>query len=305
MGYFSKERREYRSLLKAIRARDMDMLKALIARGAPLSPPDDAARKASPPVLQAVQSDFIDAIPVLVAAGANVNERSVESWSHPLFYAAANNNKPAVTALLDLGADTEYRGYSGKTPLFEALSYSYDSIITHLVERGANINTQQEDGQTPLHYAARYGQSGRVRMLLALGADPNITDKHMNTAADVAEKDYPKVAEMIREMMQPKAAPPEAPQPGWQIVAQDEVARVIEKRGIGYRVTETFNFSARLYTHITQNMATGAESQSVKHFDELGGSDIVGVAEAALKSLGGNPGDVKRKPVLPQPGAVA
>jgi hypothetical protein len=55
----------------------------------------------------------------------------------------------------------------------------------------------------------------------------------------------------------------------WCISMPGEVAHVIEKNALGYRITETFNFQTRVYTQIARNIETNAESQVMRMFDEF------------------------------------
>ena len=92
----------------------------------------------------------------------------------------------------------------------------------------------------------------------------------MNTAADTADKhNYPRLGDLIRGKPRVENKPAPEKSNGWTKTAVDEIARVTEKKSIGYRLTEIFNFKTAMYTHIAANMATGAESQSMRSFDEF------------------------------------
>lgn len=298
MGYFSRDRRLYRSLVSAIKKQDLEGMKKLVSEGAALEKPA-GERSGGSPLFEAAGVGFVEGIRFLIQKGALPDVR--DDGRTPLQQAVYHKHKEAIRALVAAGADINAPMYSKRTVLHEAQEhYNYD-LFPFLLEQGANINAQKDDGQTVLHIAAKGGRSEHVTLFLDHGADATVTDRHMNTAADVAQKDYPKIAELIRS----RAAPQKPPEPaaGWQLTAPDEVARVTEKKGIGYRVTEIFNFNARLYTHIAQNMATGAESQTVKGFADLDDGSILVAARAALAQLGGRlPENKKRLPARGQGG---
>jgi hypothetical protein len=162
--------------------------------------------------------------------------------------------------------------------------------------------------------AAQWGRGDIVKMLLDKGADPKAADNRMNTPADMARSSYYRVADLINEWekkLDRKKAPP-APEPvksatvvGWRLTAKDEVSNVAEKPEIGYRLTEIFNFGSGIYTRIARNMSTGAESQSLRFFDEFADRTSIERAKLALTRLGGEMPEAARgidKPSLnPRP----
>jgi hypothetical protein len=172
-----------------------------------------------------------------------------------------------------------------------------------LVDGGAQVNARQTDNNwTALHFAARNGRGNVVTYLLEKGADREAADERMNTPADLAASKYPKLADLIHG---PKPAEqPKEPESvvGWRLSAPDEVSNVTEKPDIGYRLTEIFNFGAGTYTRIAQNMKTGAESQTLRFFDEFTNRASIEIAREALTRLGGKAPE-SRKPVFPAPGA--
>jgi ankyrin repeat protein len=69
----------------------------------------------------------------------------------PLLYAARQDNIPAVTALLDGGANiNEVSGSEHTTPLVLAIMNGHYDLAKMLVERGADVNLANDQGVTPL-----------------------------------------------------------------------------------------------------------------------------------------------------------
>lgn len=282
MSYFSKERRLHRKLSRAIRHHDLARMTALLDEGAPLSPPP--GEDSWPPLVEAADEGFVEGIRLLVARGADIEGNSERRTA--LHQAVYRNNKEAAGVLLELGANIDaVMSYDKRTALLEAQYYSRDVMIDFLVEKGANLNMQDKEGKTVLHHAAYYGNASQLKMFLDHGADPSVRDNKLNTAADIARKDYPGIAAMLGDVSEPTAKPPEE---GWQLTAADEVARVSVRSAIGYRLTEIFNFTTRQYVHIAQNTNTNAESHTLRGFDELPDPSLVEAAHKALKGLGGD-----------------
>jgi ankyrin repeat protein len=241
-----------------------------------------------------------DVVELLLQKGANPEgDRETDT---PLQRAVAHGSYAAAKALLDAGANPNVKSEYRDSPLFSAASHGSGDMIQALVEKGADVNAQNSTGNTVLHIVASKGHANIVRYLLDHGADPKIENANMNTAADVAEKDYPRIAEMIRGKDAPAALPAPKADTSWSLTDAHEVARVKDKDLIGYRVTEIFNFSSRLYTQIAQNLKTGAESQSVKHFGEIDDGQAVEAAREALVKLGGQMPDTPEKKKLTAPG---
>ena len=226
-----------------------------------------------------------DIIRLLLAKGADPNAGPDADSS--LFESINRRNIDALRALLDAGAKVDVKGYNDETPLIAATKAGLGEFVKLLVERGADVNAQLKDGNTALHLAAAQGYANLATYLIEKGANPALTNGNFNTPADVAEKEYPGLAALIREKTPGVAPKPAEIDPGWRLVSEREIAHVAVKEPIGYRVTEIFNFAARTYTHIAANLDSKAESQSVKAFSELDTSETVDKAYAELVRLGG------------------
>ena len=201
--------------------------------------------------------------------------------------AVLNRSPELVKTLLAAGAEADAKDSYGDTPLIQAVRAGTGDIVQMLVEKGANVNAVARDGNTTLHFAASQGFANLARFLIEKGASVNAANGNLNTPADVAEKEYPGLAKMIRGEAAPPAEIAPAADSSWKLVAPDEIAHVAIKDAIGYRVTEIFNFKARTYTHIACNLESRAESQAVKAFSDLDGGGLVGEAYQQLVRLGG------------------
>ncbi|KDQ07605.1 hypothetical protein BOTBODRAFT_85936, partial [Botryobasidium botryosum FD-172 SS1] len=86
-----------------------------------------------------------------------------------------------VLALLDAGADPNFRGAQGFRPLHLASELidrpdGIDAVIS-LIRMGADVNAKNEFGHTALVTAAATGSPPAIHILLEHGADPLIYDQ--------------------------------------------------------------------------------------------------------------------------------
>lgn len=299
MGIWNKQDRLNKKLREAINDGRRDRVENLVAEGASVegSPGEGKFR----PLARAVNENDIDILRYLLAKGADVNGDNSGVTSYTVLTHALNHkNREMAQLLIEAGADIHKPDGDGKAAAHYAAELGFGDILQLLAEKGADMNARNRQGNTPLHIVAQAGHANIAKLLMDHGADTKATNASMNTPADVAEKDYPRLADMIRGV--PPRVEPEA---GWQLLADDEVARVSEKAGINYRLTETFNFTTRIYTHIAQNTKTNAESHTIKLFDELRDSPVLDAARNALAALGGKPVENGlQKRALPAPGAT-
>ncbi|MEZ0261422.1 MAG: ankyrin repeat domain-containing protein [Alphaproteobacteria bacterium] len=256
---------------------------------------------------KAIENQKPDAMRAAITAGADVNQGNEDGTWTPLYNAVGSNYEEGVRILLESGAKPNACGNSQRTAAMQASRDGNAGVLAVLLEAGVDLTAKDSSGYTALHHAAEYGRITTLRLLLEKGADPRATDNRLNTAADLAEKSYPRLADFIRgkaDLSQKKE--PELPATGWHLTAKDEVSAISEKPAIGYRVTEIFNFGAGTYTRIVQNVKTGAESQSLRFLDEFNNRSAVDTAREMLVNLGGeaveNTGKLAKPVARPQGG---
>ncbi|CBJ48769.1 ankyrin repeat domain protein [Ectocarpus siliculosus] len=84
---------------------------------------------------------------------------------------SAPEQRAAIRALFEAGADIEGPGIRGRTPLRHAArSGSYAAILT-LLQLGANVNSKDDVGKNPLHCACFFCHHDAADLLLRWGAD--------------------------------------------------------------------------------------------------------------------------------------
>ena len=75
-----------------------------------------------------------------------------------------------VRALLQKGADINFKDASGNTILHKAVLTGNSQAVEILINEGANVNAQDAKGVTPLYKAALEGNKNSINMLLKAGA---------------------------------------------------------------------------------------------------------------------------------------
>jgi ankyrin repeat protein len=121
----------------------------------------------------------IDPVVLLLRHGARVKGWEVNEEGDPLFTAVLDNQIEAVRLLLAAGADPNVRDNEGTVPLCFCAQNGLLEMARLLLLCGAN-KTMHEGGQ-PAHmnalgYAATRLNIDMVKLLLAHGADPLIED---------------------------------------------------------------------------------------------------------------------------------
>jgi len=136
---------------------------------------------ANPTIFQAIRANDLAAVKRRIA---DVNAAS-ERKATPLIYAAAFGSVEAMRILIEAGADVNARNAFDATALIWCASDL--AKVRLLVEKGADVNAKSKQGKTPLLVAANHsGTEPIVRLLLAKGADAKAVDGFLNTSLIVA-----------------------------------------------------------------------------------------------------------------------
>jgi ankyrin repeat protein len=137
--------------------------------------------------------DRDDLIPILVRAGANINETYYTYKNTALITAVFAHKYKSLKALLEQGANLNLKNANGWSPLHYAAwcdDIRQVDFIEILLKHGAKIDATDNWGATPLILAARQSNLQSVLALLSHGADPNVKNKYGYTALQIAENDY-------------------------------------------------------------------------------------------------------------------
>lgn len=261
---------------------------------------DSKQEKLDRRVYKAIDAKSVAKLHEALDAGGALEANGYWGW---VYHAANARFADGVSVLLERGAPVDARGPYDRTPLRAAAENGNRDMVNLLLAAGADIHAVDEMGWTPLHAAAHAGKMDMIVFLLEHGADIQARDKHMNTPADIAAKQYPRIAEYLWEKMGVGQEKPQAAvENGWNLTGEDEIAHVSDKPAIGYRFTDVFNFSAKIHTRIAENTRTHAESSSVKTFADLEGSALLEQAFEAFRARGGKADDYTLDKPKVQPG---
>jgi ankyrin repeat protein len=204
----------------------------------------------------AARQGHIDVAEALLAAGADVNQRTTGDKTTPLIIAIINGHFDLARQLLDKGADPNLaQETNGVTPLYAALNCqwaakalypqprayeqqrtSYLDLMQALLDKGEDPNARltrkvwysqydfdqsgvDEAGATPFWRAAYAADVDAMKLLLKYGADPNV--RTMRTPGRV------RTGDVTREVQDVSPLPPVPPGgPG--------VTPLLAASGVGY-----------------------------------------------------------------------
>ena len=161
-------------LERAAENASLPMVERLLAAGARA---DVARTSGLTPLMTAARTGSV-AVAVaeaLLAAGADVNATTRETWSTALMWAVAGAHPAVVGALLDAGADPHPSTAKGFTPLLYAARNGDVAMAETLLAAGVHPDETGTDDTHALPYAIVSGHDAFAHFLLERGADPNGT----------------------------------------------------------------------------------------------------------------------------------
>ena len=138
-------------------------------------------------LLIACMDGKIDAINVLLEAGADTNITETDGYTCLHKAVNANCAKQTVQTIIDHGADVNATSKYNETALLIACMNGKIDAINVLLKAGADTNIAQTDGYTCLHKAVNANCDKRaVQAIIDHGADVNATNKKNVTALMIA-----------------------------------------------------------------------------------------------------------------------
>jgi ankyrin repeat protein len=201
----------------------------------PLSYEDWVGRQGGMTALHyAARDGHVDAVRLLLDAGADINEVTEGDQTSPVLIAIINGHYDLALELLERGADPRLASEDGATPLFAAINSewalrtwypqptawqqqrtTYLELMEALLKKGADVNAQVKthiwyaaynagrmgvdySGATAFWRAAYATDVKAMRLLVAYGADPNIP------TIKPAEGRFPGAANRSRDSTEPE-----------------------------------------------------------------------------------------------------
>ena len=188
---------------RAIRFRNMDMVKYLVSEGANVNQGGDGRGKTC--LHLAAEGSLMQAVELLLANGADINAESAEDGT-PLMTALrygrpdaareiARRTEPGdlltavvlgdiVSVRTKLREDPKLAAAEfarGITPLHAAMIVQEEAIAELLIDKGADVDAVDAWKRTPLLYAIRSHDLDLVKLLIKAGADPEKARDSENT----------------------------------------------------------------------------------------------------------------------------
>lgn len=122
---------------------------------------DQANAVGETPLMMAALRGNLEAMKALIAKGAPVNR---PGWT-PLHYAASSPSAAAVAMLLELGAQVDARAPNGNTPLMLAARYGSEDSVVLLLRKGADRKLRNDRQFDAAGFARLDGRESLARRL--------------------------------------------------------------------------------------------------------------------------------------------
>jgi ankyrin repeat protein len=164
------------ALMAAVTKGDVDEVRRLVVAGAEVDerfPMVNGFNDAHTPLLVAARDGHVQAVTLLLEAGADVNAVEPTFGAVPLHKAVYNGHVDSTRIIAGRpGVDLNFQGATnGYSPLHDALWHGYDECARILVEAGADLDLVGHDGKTPLALATEVLGAGHpVTELIAAKA---------------------------------------------------------------------------------------------------------------------------------------
>jgi ankyrin repeat protein len=152
-------------IFAAIKANDLDAVKAAIARGERPEIEDFDGRT---PIIYAGIFGMADIIDYLAEAKVSLVHKD-KLGNSALYYAAERGHVDAVETLIDRGVNINSKNRRGITPLMIASSQGRNDIVRLLLRQKADTTRRDYTGRTALMWAEWNRKQQTVKMLRAAG----------------------------------------------------------------------------------------------------------------------------------------
>ena len=186
----------YTGLMVAAERGRADIVKLLLDHKAD---PNVAGRDGSTALMLAAENNQPEIVKLLINRGADPNRQDNNGWTAVL--KAAYQGNPKCIEVLASQSKLEV----DRALLVATLMEKKDAVKA-LLDNGAEVDFRASDGRTPLILAAGKGNKDLVEVLLQAGADASLTDQGRQTAQAVAAaKGYNDIAGLLLHAPAPRA----------------------------------------------------------------------------------------------------
>jgi hypothetical protein len=105
-----------------------------------------------------------------------------------LWAAAQGGNTHDCAALIEIGADINWKNQDGETALIAACKRGHVETIGLLLAHGADANLTGKDSFAPIHITARRGDANSLDLLLDANTNTLVKTRNGQTALDIAKE---------------------------------------------------------------------------------------------------------------------
>jgi ankyrin repeat protein len=188
----------YTGLMVAAERGRPDFVKLLLDHKAD---PNIAGRDGSTALMLAAENNQPEILKLLIGRGADPNRQDNNGWTAVL-KAAYHGNAKCIEVL------ASHTKLELDRALLVATLMEKKEAAKALLDNGAEVDFRASDGRTSLILAAGKGNRDLVEVLLQAGADPSLTDQGGQTAQAVAAaKGYNDIVELLRHAPAPTGTP--------------------------------------------------------------------------------------------------
>jgi ankyrin repeat protein len=180
------------ALFQAIRKDDLTFIRHNLSK-TQLEARDN---RGATPLMHAAAFGSIEALKLLLDAGADVNARN-DFGATALLWCARDGEKARL--LIQHGAGVNARSKQGRTPLMLAsMREGGSDLVALLLSKGADVNAADTRGETALGLAAEYGDIATVRLLIASQADIHAKNRKGETPVIAAStRSQPEIMRLL------------------------------------------------------------------------------------------------------------
>ncbi|XP_045485895.1 kinase D-interacting substrate of 220 kDa B isoform X1 [Pieris rapae] len=168
---------------------------------------DDRDENGTTALMYASEKGRVEAVRLLIGAGADACAADVDGWT-PLAFAARAGHLNVVRELVEASVTIDSRDCGNWTPLMWASYKGHEEIVALLLEKGADVHAHGNYNINSLVWASGRHHSGVVQRLLSAGARPNSCDKYGTSALTWAARagDVGAAAALLRAGADPNTA---------------------------------------------------------------------------------------------------
>jgi uncharacterized protein len=188
----------YTGLMVASERGRPDIIKLLLDHKAD---PNVTGRDGTSALMLASENNQPEIVKSLIGRGADPNRQDNNGWT-ALLKAAYQGNAKCIEIL------ASHTKLELDRALLVATLMERKDAVKALLDNGAEVDFRASDGRTPLILAAGKGNRDIVELLLQAGADASLTDQAGQTAQAVAAaKGFNDIAELLRHAPAPSGTP--------------------------------------------------------------------------------------------------